>query len=58
MKVEDWKVPLGGFHLQALALVVLIVGGESIDFDTTYTSYSSSYSTSTIDSNSHDFLVG
>ena len=38
--------------------VVLIVGGEATAFDTTYTSHSGSYSTSVIDSNSHDFVVG
>jgi hypothetical protein len=37
--------------------VVLLVGGEATAFDTTYTSHSSSYSDSIIDSNSHDFLV-
>ena len=37
--------------------VVLIVGGEATIFDDTYTSYSGSYSTSTINSQSHDFVV-
>ena len=37
--------------------VVLIVGGEATIFDNTYTSRSSSYSTSTINSQSHDFVV-
>ena len=37
--------------------VVLLVGGDATAFDTTYTTHSSSYAQSTIDSNSHDFVV-
>ena len=37
--------------------VVLYVGGEVTFFDTTYTSWSTSYSDSVVDSNSHDFVV-
>eukprot|EP01046_Picozoa_sp_COSAG06_P003523 COSAG06_NODE_138_length_22354_cov_4.715704_5_plen_1055_part_00 len=37
--------------------VVLLVGGEETTFDTTYTSYASSYSSAILDSNSEDFVV-
>jgi hypothetical protein len=44
-------------HRGTRGRVVLIVGGEATIFDDTYTSYSGSYSTSTINSQSHDFVV-
>ena len=44
-------------RLASAALVVLLVGGDATAFDTTYTTYAASYAQSTIDSNSHDFVV-